>query len=84
MKFLQTKFEDYIIEVEKHNLHNELENIIEKNKKIENMPNIIFYGPPGTGKYTQSLNYIKKFSNSNLKYERKLKLTYQKKKRIYN
>ena len=80
MKFLQTKFEDYIIENKKNNLHNELNDILKKDKKLENMPNIIFYGPPGTGKYTQALKYIKTYSQSKLKYERKFNLNYQKKK----
>ena len=76
MKFLQTKFEDYIIENNKNNLHNELNSIFKKEKKLENMPNIIFYGPPGTGKYTQALKYIQTYSQSKLKYERKFNLNY--------
>lgn len=43
---------------------------------------IIIYGPKGSGKYTISLNIIKKFSKSNLKYERKINFLYNKKHNI--
>ena len=40
---------------------------------------MIFYGPSGVGKYTQALNFIKRFSPSNLRFERKLNFTHNKK-----
>ena len=80
MKLLQTKFEDYILANNENNLHKQLEGIFIKNKQIESRPNVIFYGPPGTGKYTQALKYIKMYSESNLKYERKFKINFQKNK----
>jgi hypothetical protein len=73
MKYLSTRFEEYIIESKKKNLHKELidiHNILHSDIKKQN--NIIFYGPPGVGKYTQALNYIKNFSPTKLKYERKI------------
>ena len=80
MKFLQTKFEDYIIAYKKKNLHMELEGIFSTNNDdIESKPNLIFYGPTGTGKYTQALNYINFYSKSKLKYERKITLNFQNK-----
>jgi len=39
---------------------------------LENLPNLIIYGPSGTGKYTNSLNIIKKYSKSELKYAKKI------------
>ena len=72
-KFFESSFDEYINQ--KNNLHS---TITEKIEKID-YTNIIFYGPPGTGKYTQSLNYIKKYSPSNLKYERKLNIQHNKK-----
>ena len=80
MKFLQSRFEEYIAANEKYNLHSELDGIY--NYKIHNLKqkrNLIFYGPTGTGKYTQVLKYIKPFSDSNLKYERKMKFNFQNK-----
>ncbi len=73
MKYLSTRFEEYIIESKKKNLHKELieiQNMLHSDIKKQN--NIIFYGPSGVGKYTQALNYIKNFSPTNLKYERKI------------
>ena len=63
-KFFESNFDEYVNK--KTNLHPKIQNNI---KNIDNQ-NIIFYGPSGVGKYTQSLNYIKKYSASNLKYER--------------
>jgi len=83
MKFLQTKFEEYINISQKRNLHPELVpimNNVKNNTGIEN--NLIFYGPAGIGKYTQVLNYVKTFSSSNLKYERKIDINLGKKKQF--
>ena len=38
--------------------------------------NVIFYGPPGVGKYSLILKYIRRFSDSRLKYSRKLTITF--------
>jgi hypothetical protein len=40
---------------------------------------MILYGPPGIGKYTQALKFIKQYSPSGLKYERKMNINLQKK-----
>ena len=70
MKYLSSRFEEYVLECEKNNLHENMKVVFDKIK--DNHSNLIFYGPPGTGKYTQVLNYLKKYSPSNLKYERKI------------
>jgi DNA polymerase III delta prime subunit len=81
VKYYETRFEEYILTNNKKNLHPELKNIENLHSKGDtNDHNIIFYGPSGTGKYTQALNYIKRFSNSNLKYERKMNINIHKKK----
>ena len=54
MKFLSTKFEEYINEIERYNLPDKKS---EEIKKMDNN-NIIFYILPGIGKYSQTLNYI--------------------------
>ena len=80
MKFLSTRFEDYINECKKINMHKKMEPFLKsQGNKIENLNNMIFYGPSGVGKYTQSLNFIKKFSPSELKYERKITYRYNNK-----
>ena len=77
MKFLETHFEEYINV--KENMHSKLDKIFSKfPKKIQSLKNIIFYGPSGIGKYTQMLKSIKQYSPSELKYEKKIRLTYNK------
>jgi len=84
LKCFETTFHDYINK--KNNLHPYLQpiykSILDINKEQVSQ-NIIFYGPPGIGKYTQVLNYIKHYSPSNLKYERKLKFVKNKRDYIF-
>lgn len=79
MKFYETHFEEYISENNRVNLHPKLDKIYEKfPNTIQEFKNVIFYGPSGTGKYTQMLKSIKKYSVTDLKYERKISVTYNK------
>jgi hypothetical protein len=79
MKFYETHFEEYIQENKRINLHPKLEKIYEKfPKTLDKFKNVIFYGPSGTGKYTQMLKSIKHYSPSELKYEKKIIMTYNK------
>jgi hypothetical protein len=79
MKFYETHFEDYITENNRVNLHPKLEKIYEKFPcSFQKFKNLIFYGPSGTGKYTQMLKAIKIYSPTDLKYERKISVTYNK------
>ena len=77
MKYFETHFEEYVNV--KENLHPKLEKIFNKfPKKLSQLKNIIFYGPKGIGKYTQMLKAIKQYSPSDLKYEKKISITYNK------
>jgi len=79
MKFYETHFEEYINENNRQNLHQKLDKIYEKfPSTIQELKNLIFFGPNGTGKYTQMLKSIKKYSPTDLKYEKKISLTYNK------
>jgi hypothetical protein len=79
MKFYETHFEEYINENNRTNLHPKLDKVYDKfPNQLQNLKNLIFFGPNGTGKYTQMLKSIKKFSPSELKYEKKISLTYNK------
>ena len=79
MKFYETHFEEYINENNRENLHPKLEKIYNNfPKTIQELKNLIFFGPNGTGKYTQMLKSIKKYSPTELKYEKKISLTYNK------
>jgi len=73
MKFYETHFDDYIKSYNKYSLHNS-SNI----NKCTSFDNFIIYGPEGIGKYTQTLNLIKYHSPSNLRYEKKFELIYNK------
>lgn len=79
MKFFETTFNDYITTSNNMNLHPTFSKTIDTfPNDITNLKNVIFYGPSGTGKYTQVLQSIKKYSPSELKYEKKLICTYNK------
>ena len=77
MKFHETHFDEYINV--KNNLHPKLEKIFVKfPTDLKDLKNLIFYGPSGVGKYTQMLKSISKYSPSELKYEKKISITYNK------
>ena len=79
MKFFETHFEEYLNENNKVTLHPKLEKIYDKfPSSLTKLQNLIFFGPSGIGKYTQMLRAIKRYSPSDLKYEKKLSLTYNK------
>lgn len=79
MKFYETHFEEYINANQKINMHPKLTKIYNKfPNDINKLKNIIFYGPSGIGKYTQMLSSIKKYSQSELKYEKKISITFDK------
>ena len=79
MKFYETYFEEYLASNQKIDLHPKLDKLYQAfPTNIQQLKNIIFYGPSGTGKYTQVLKCIKKYSQSELKYEKKIGITYNK------
>jgi hypothetical protein len=79
MKFYESHFEEYINENNRINLHPKIEKIYNRfPKTLLELKNLIFFGPNGTGKYTQMLKAIKKYSPSELKYEKKISLTFNK------
>jgi hypothetical protein len=84
MKYYETHFDDYLFTSEKFNLHPELIKTINSfPKNLRQLNNTIFYGPSGAGKYTQVLKLLKKYSPSELKYEKKMKLTTDKQEYVY-
>jgi hypothetical protein len=79
MKFLETHFEEYNTTTVKLNLHPKLQKSFNKfPSSLSKLGNIIFYGPSGVGKYSQMLHSIKKYSSSELKYEKKLSIVFNK------
>jgi hypothetical protein len=79
MKFLDTHFDNYIQSSNSVSLHPSLKNKYDTfPTNISDLNNIILYGPSGVGKYTQLLDIIKRYSPSELKYEKKLTVIYNK------
>ena len=76
MKYHETTFEEYLNSCNEINFHPKLLKLY--NKFQNNHNNIVFYGCSGSGKYTQALKYLSKFSPSNLKYEKKVCIIYNK------
>jgi len=79
MQFHETHFDHYLNAHQENSLHPTL--TLAYNQfppKLANLKNLIFYGPKGCGKYTQMLAAIKKYSPSELKYEKKISVTYNK------
>jgi len=84
MKYYETHFDDYITSVESHNLHPELSDVFQKfPSKINKLENLIIYGPSGVGKYSQALCLLKKYSPSDLKYEKKILANTEKQQYVY-
>ena len=73
------KEKEYIQENKRANIHPKLDKIYSKfPKTLNELKNVIFYGPSGTGKYTQMLHLIKKYSPTELKYEKKISVNFNK------
>ncbi len=85
MKYYSSKFEEYITCCNKYNMHENMNPVFNSmSDNLSNQNNLIFYGPSGIGKYTQVLNYIKKFSPTKLRFERKINFTSNNKKINYD
>ena len=84
-KFYETHFEDYLNTNKKRDLHPKIsENIFSQlPEDVELLPNIIVYGPKGVGKYTQVLKLLKRYSPTELKYEKKLTVNFNKSQLYY-
>ena len=79
MKIHETHFEHYLNANSESSLHPNLNELYKKfPEKLSDLKNLIFYGPSGVGKYTQMLACIKRYSSSELKYDKKLSVTYNK------
>ncbi len=84
MKYYETNFVDYIKKSKEYNLHNDKLDIVKTMpERIEDLGNIIFTGPPGVGKYSQVLKLIEKYSDSNLKYDKKITCYFEKQNYTY-
>lgn len=79
MKFHESHFEEYVQTCQKQNLHPYIDKILKKfPNNFKDLKNMIFYGPIGVGKYSIMLKSLKKYSPSELKYEKKISILYNK------
>ena len=79
MKFFESHYEEYVKEVESFSLHPNIKNLFASfPKNINSLQNVILYGPAGVGKYSHSLYLISKYSHSQLKYEKRIAVSYNK------
>ena len=79
MKFYDTHFDDYIASNSAISLHPKLNKAYESfPPDLHDLKNMVFYGPKGVGKYTQMLAAIKKYSPTELKYDKKISILYNK------
>jgi hypothetical protein len=84
MKFYETHYEEYLNAVEKYNYHHDKVRLYNQFPfHIKDVPNLIFYGPTGVGKYSQVLTFLRRYSPSLLKYEKKMELETEKQKYNY-
>ena len=84
-KFYETHFEDYLNTNNKRDLHPKINSDVFSKlpENIEKLPNIIVYGPKGIGKYTQVLKLLKRYSPTELKYEKKVTVNFNKSQLFY-
>jgi len=83
MNIINIHNESFHKKIQKINIKNLHPNIQKLYKSlpedISDFKNIIFYGPCGCGKYSQVLYLLSQYSPTNLKYEKKIHFTYNKK-----
>lgn len=75
MKYYESSFDDYLKSSHLFNIHPELQDIQDHlPRSIMDVENLVIYGPSGVGKYTQTLKIISKYSEGQLKYDKKLEI----------
>lgn len=79
MKFFDTHFCEYVKKVEEYSLHPVIKKVFATfPPHIQSLPSIIIYGPSGVGKYSHALYMISRYSPSQLKYEKRIAVAYNK------
>jgi len=72
MKYYESSFEEYLQSKSAFDIHPEIKKQTKKlPENIKDLDNLIIYGPTGSGKYSISLDIINRYSNNELKYDKK-------------
>jgi len=73
MKFYESHYEEYLDSCDKYNMHPELSDTFSNLPENSNqLGNLILFGPSGVGKYTQALAILRRYSSTDLKYDKKI------------
>ena len=74
-------FQEYLRELSRYNMHSKYESQLYSKfpSSLKDMNSLILYGKEGIGKYSQMLNIVKRWSPTELKYEKKINFIFQKK-----
>jgi hypothetical protein len=79
MKFYETHFDEYLTAVENNNFHPTTTTWLSQfPPTVKELPHLIFYGPAGVGKYSHTLHFLRRYSPSQLKHEKKMELQTEK------
>lgn len=79
MKFFETHYTDYVNKVNEYSLHPIIKRtFMSFPTDIQSLPSMIIHGPPGVGKYSHALYMISRYSPSQLKYEKRIAVAYNK------
>jgi hypothetical protein len=78
MKSIGNHYEDIIIKTKQFENAKVMTILKKLPTDIKNLKNLIFYGANGIGKYSHMLTAIKQYSPSELKYEKKINVIYDK------
>jgi hypothetical protein len=79
MKFFETHFSEYVKKVDEYSLHPIIKKVFTTfPEDIQSLPSMIMYGPSGVGKYSHALYMISRYSQSHLKYEKRIAVAYNK------
>ena len=79
MRFFETHFCEYVKKVEEYSLHPVIKKVFTTfPPHIQSLPSMLMYGPSGVGKYSHALYMISHYSPSQLKYEKRIAVAYNK------
>ena len=75
MRYHESLFEEYLAKHDSKPLHPKIAELLEgAPAELGALGNVILYGPPGIGKYTHALSLLRRYSPTDMKYEKKMSI----------